>query len=270
MKNSLIYLLCNSEPDVKKNWGTVLRAGAPLHVHVRDNGSTDGSVALFEQSGIPIHKNPTNVGFTKGINQSIQAIMDREWEFVFILNPDVSCPDHWLVKMLAELTSRPNVGIVGARIVNALGNVEHTGGIVGKPELLYWPMEFDVRDGWSVLGRTAVCPTRFRHRTTDCKQAETVPWVTFAAVGLRRKMIEQIGLLDETYVNYSSDSEYCMRAWQNGWGVLYQPVTFTHEGGASVKRLDSVVHRQCISDLRTFSRVEETYSGCTHFTPDGP
>lgn len=258
MRNALIYLTYNSEANLRRNWAPLLQVQHPLSCYVLDNASTDGGPTLLEKAGVTVHRNTENVYYTRAINQALRAIWDQDWEWVFIVNPDVTCPAQWDALMVDQLTPYSDVGIVGARLVNSVGSVVHAGGMVAEPQTLFWNSHFDLRDTWGCVQREAVTTTQFRHRVTDSKTVEKSAWVTFAAVALRKKLLEQIGLLDETWVLYCSDAQLCMRAWAAGWQVIYNGgVTFEHEGSASVKQAGSIVHEVAKDDLRRFSLTEE-------------
>jgi serine acetyltransferase len=67
--------------------------------------------------------------------------------------------------------------------------------------------------------------------TSEPTEAE---WVAFAAVLIRREVIEKIGLLDDGYFMYFEDVDYCQRARQAGFKVLYVPEPrVAHIAGAS-------------------------------------
>jgi hypothetical protein len=48
-------------------------------------------------------------------------------------------------------------------------------------------------------------------------------WTSFACALVRREVFEKIGLLDEGFYLYFDDPDYCRRAREEGWGVLYCP-----------------------------------------------
>jgi len=258
MQNALLYLLYNSETQIRRNWSSLLQVKHPLTMRVIDNASTDGGAALLEQAGAIVHRNPVNTYFTRAINDGLRSLMDKDWDWCFIVNPDIECPVGWDALMVDQLTACEDVGIVGARLVNYYGSVVHAGGLVAEPQVLFWTSHFPLRETWGTLQQEAVCVTHFRHRLVECKAVVPCAWVTFGAVALRRKMLEQIGLLDETWVLYRSDAELCMRAWAAGWKVMYNgAVTFRHEDGANVRKAGSAVHEVAKNDLRRFSLTEE-------------
>ncbi len=74
--------------------------------------------------------------------------------------------------------------------------------------------------------------------------------VTGACMYVRRELIERIGLLDERYAMAYEDVDWCLRAWQAGFGVVYFPaaqlihhesVTRGTESGRARARLPAAV-----------------------------
>jgi len=57
----------------------------------------------------------------------------------------------------------------------------------------------------------------------DHAEVREVDWVSGAAMLIRRELYEQIGPLDEEFFWGSEDVDYCWRAHQAGWRVLYTP-----------------------------------------------
>lgn len=270
MHNALVVLTYNSKRNIAANWASYLQTKYPTTTFVIDNASTDGTVGLFQQAGIPVHVYPTNVGFSAGINIGLRKALEIEdLEWVFICNPDVQLHPEW-DSIVDCLTLHNHCGIVGARLVNHLGHVTHTGGMIGSPKLMYWPLAYQLGDGYEVVQQEAVCETRFQHCLQDTeKEPHEVPWVTFAFVALRAKMLREIGLIDETYFLMCSDAELCRRAVSAGWQVWMNPsVTFEHEGSASIKQAGSEIQQKALADFRRFARWEADNFGRDHRTPD--
>jgi GT2 family glycosyltransferase len=58
--------------------------------------------------------------------------------------------------------------------------------------------------------------------------------VTGAYFLVRRKVIDDIGFLDEKFFMYVEELEYCFRAKKKGWQVFYTPASkIIHLGGQS-------------------------------------
>ena len=115
---------------------------------------------------------------------------------------------------------------------------------------------------YEVIEQAVVAPTRMVHRIgfrEDWIRIEQVDWVTFAAVGIRKAAVEAIGLLDESYFLYCSDSEYCLRVHEAGGDVWYNgEITLEHLHGKSVEKADREVVEAGLNDMwRFFEEVEQ-------------
>jgi len=267
-KIGLALLTYNSARQLTHSWSSYLQTTYPLNICVVDNASTDNTVPMLREAGVPVHVNEQNTGYSAGMNQCLQMLLDAGVDWLAVVNPDVILSANWDEAILSPFTSQDRVGIIGTRLVSPSGGILHTGGTITKPSLVYWPTRYQLGDNWGIVQQDAVCVTRFRHRTQDCKDIERVPWVTFACVMLRASMLREIGLLDTLYFLYSSDAELCMRANEARWEIWYNPVTFVHEGSASVREAGSDIQQRAIADLQQFALREGDYLGSPHWSPD--
>ena len=83
-----------------------------------------------------------------------------------------------------------------------------------------------------------------------------IDWMQGSALMLRREVYEQIGGLDEGYVMYSEEVDWCKRAKNAGWRVVYLGnASIIHHGGKSSEQVvaHSHVHFQQ-SKLRYFRK----------------
>jgi GT2 family glycosyltransferase len=71
-----------------------------------------------------------------------------------------------------------------------------------------------------------------------------VDWVSGACMALRRRILDEIGGLDERFFMYFEDADLCRRAREAGWSVFYLPtVRVHHEAGGSSKSRPKAVWR---------------------------
>ncbi len=137
-------------------------------------------------------------------------------DVLIFLNDDVTpISEDWLEHLLAHV-QRPEVGVVGAKLVYHSGPIQHAGIVVG------------MMDGAGHAGRGLF-------------QSDLWPWlnltrnvsaVTGACMGLRRTVFEELGGFDPRYpVNYN-DVDLCLRARQAGFEVIVEPhVLLRHDEG---------------------------------------
>jgi GT2 family glycosyltransferase len=79
--------------------------------------------------------------------------------------------------------------------------------------------------------------------------------VAFWCALIRREVLDAVGLLDERYIHYASDNEYCARARRAGWQVVrVSAVQLVHTLRGSGKRTEWWKHDQAI-----WSRVKREW-----------
>jgi N-acetylglucosaminyl-diphospho-decaprenol L-rhamnosyltransferase len=69
-----------------------------------------------------------------------------------------------------------------------------------------------------------------------------VDWVSGTCMAVRRRILEEIGPLDERFFMYFEDADLCRRAREAGWLVYYLPQieVFHHSGASSRNRARAI------------------------------
>lgn len=261
---SLIYLTYNSEKDVPFLPELIEAAGEDLTLYALENASTDGTwealLGLGVKYCIPVGM---NLGFTGGINLGLKQVR-AEW--AIIANPDVRVSDGpWLPPLLDV---PDDVGIVGARLVN--GQVVMGGGCVSEAPAMVRRNAWHDVPGGRILSEDCIGRSRMSQilgGPGDFTEKRYVPWVAFALVALRMKMVHEIGLLDEQYWHFYSDNEYCLRALICGWQVMFNPVTFIHPGGSTMMNAPDEIAQRARDDIKLWCRREPEYIAKLPVTP---
>lgn len=105
-----------------------------------------------------------------------------------------------------------------------------------------------------------------RHLMTDFDHNSTieVEWLLGACMLIRKKAMDEIGMMDQRIFLYFGDYEWCDRAWANGWRVVYyhdvQHIMHYHKRQSHTKRftiqqLFSYLTRVHIKDWMTYLRI---------------
>jgi hypothetical protein len=75
-----------------------------------------------------------------------------------------------------------------------------------------------------------------------------VDWVSGACLLVRRRVAEQVGLLDERFFLYTEDVDFCANVRRGGWKILFSPeAEIVHLRGrsrATVPRQASAAYRR--------------------------
>jgi len=239
---SIIIPTYNSAAWLRPTLEAVLAQDYPdFEVVLIENASADASLAIaesFADARLRIIRNAVNRGFSGGNNDGVRA---SRGEIVFLVNADAIMDPGSLREVARAFAERPDVGILGAKLVYSDGEtLQHCGGTVGFP---------------------AHC-TLFGHGEKDTGQWDEVREVEFvvgAAMALRRSLWDRLGGFDEDFnPAYYEDTDLCLRCRQLGHKVLYWPrLRLIHVGYASFKTTDLGFQR-----LHHRNRVWFTFKDC--------
>lgn len=182
---------------------------------VVDNASSDGSAEAIRSSfskeitsgKIILFDNKENLGFAGGNNLGMKYAFEHRADYLLLLNNDTVVDRDLLKNMIPFCESDAKIGIAG-------------------PKIYYQETPDQV---WFVGGEINLYKGLSRHigiRQKDTGQFDTVmecDYITGCAMLIKRIVVEKTGYLDTIYPMYSEDSDYCMRARQNGFKMMYLP-----------------------------------------------
>ncbi len=226
--------------------------GPCAEVIVVDSASTDGTPAMIAERfpWVCLLAQAENVGFTHGNNLALTRARGRH---LLLLNPDTVVHDDALPALVAYLDAHPQVGIAGPRVLNADGTTQSTRRRFPTPLTAFF--ESTWLQGYAP------------HRLLDHFYVADLPddgiyevdWVQGCALIARRAVYEQIGGLDEGYVMFSEELDWCRRAKAAGWRVAYVGTAcITHYGGQSTAQVETRKH---IHFQQSKLRYFRTYHG---------
>ena len=172
-------------------------------VVVVDNGSTDGTVEWLEKlDWITLIKNSVNLGFSRGCNIGMAACGPDE-DVVLMNNDVIVVHPAWLRDLQRVAYSDPKAGVVGTRLIDGHGRINHLGSYMPPLTLR----------GHQMGGREMDINQCITDRAVEC--------VVFAQAYVRRECLDAVGRLDEDLFAYFEDTDYCFRALRAGFKVLY-------------------------------------------------
>ncbi len=206
--------------------------GIKFEVILVDNGSTDGSIEMLKEEfpQVKLIENRQNLGFARANNQ---AIKKSKGKYLLLFNPDSVFRANSLDKMIKFMDDHPEIGILGCKILNADFTIQPSNSSFPNlfTELLRafqlkrmipsvkWRKKIGQK--W---GRLSGLTLREYFRVYwDSERVREVDWVTGACLLVRRRAIEDVGLLDENFFMYYEDADWCYRMRQKGWKVFYYP-----------------------------------------------
>lgn len=240
LKLSVIIVNYNVKYYLDQCIRSVLRAFVLMHtpaeIIVVDNHSADGSVDYLEKRYpqmlypmVRFVRSAHNLGFARANNI---AIRQSRGEYVLLLNPDTIVGEDTLKASVDFMDAHEDAGAVGVRMLGAQGRraMESRRGLP-TPMVSFFKM----------LG---FCNRWPHHRLFGKYYMGYLPWdepcqievVSGAYCMLRRKALDEVGLLDEDFFMYGEDIDLSYRVLKGGYHNYYLPVDILHYKGESTQK----------------------------------
>jgi len=178
---------------------------------VVDNGSTDGSAGWLKGrwgDGVRLVELPSNRGFAGGNNAGIRLARGR---FVILLNNDTTVDPGWLSSLHEAAIRHPESGMFTPKILNHYrrDEIDNTGHVIYLDGLARGRHRLEKNDGRFDEEGEALYPS-------GC------------AGVYRKEMLDEIGLLDESFFAYGEDVDLGLRARWAGWTCFYVPAAVVY------------------------------------------
>jgi N-acetylglucosaminyl-diphospho-decaprenol L-rhamnosyltransferase len=232
LRVAAVIVTYNSADVIGDCLRSLTEQGMPLAaVVVADNASRDTTRDIardFADIPVRVVELERNAGYAAGLNAGIAALDLTRLDAVLVLNADCRVLPGAL-SVLASALGESGRGIIVPRLVQPDGFMQRTlrraptvGRALGEALL---PGELAGRLG--PLGEVVTDPQVYE------RPGETA-WATGAAMLLSVSALREIGPWDESFLLYSEETDYCLRAADKGWRTWYEPAAiFEHIGGAS-------------------------------------
>jgi len=182
-----------------------------LEVIVADNGSTDGSLALLARDypDVKVVALAENRGYAGGVNAGFRVAAGQ---ILVAFNNDAEADRHWIEELVAALDRHPEAGMATSRVrlfdrrdhLHTAGDYYRLDGIPGN------------RGVWQPDG-------------PDYDEERWVFGAAGVAAAYRRAMLDEIGLLDESFVSYLEDIDLSWRAQLAGYRCIYAPRAIVYQ-----------------------------------------
>jgi len=201
-------------------------------VFVVDNNSVDGSVELIRSRfpEVQLIANTDNPGFSKANNQAIRI---SRGEYVLLLNPDTVVEEDTFTKTVRFMDTHPEAGGLGVYMVDGKGNFlpESKRGLP-TPEVAFYKIF-----GFSALFKSSKRFGKYHLTYLSRDSIHDVDVLSGAFMLMRKKTLDEVGLLDEAFFMYGEDIDLSYRIQKGGYRNYYFPETrIIHYKGESTKK----------------------------------
>ncbi len=265
MKVSAIVLCYNSARYIEhcvRSLHEALASFSPSEVFVVENGSQDGSADILErlEAEMPgflrVIYLPENTGTTVSRNAALRRAAGKH---LLVLDSDATANAQAVQALIGVLEADPRCGIAVPRVVYPDGRLQiSTDSFPTIPHKLrrflsLRAMEERVNADELVRG--------------DVDYAISAVWL------MRRELLDTVGYLDERIFYSPEDVDYCLRVWQAGYRIVYEPsVSVVHDAQEISRgwRLNRFTlrhglglmyyfakHRYCLGLDRVYRRIRE-------------
>lgn len=200
-----------------------LHTEVPSEVIVVDNASTDETRELLDRlGGVTVVRNSGNLGFTVAANIGAKA---ARGELLLFLNNDAELVPGSIGHLVDTARRTSAIGAVGGKLVFPDGRLQEAGSIIWSDGSC---------DAYGRGGDPAAPEFNFERQVDFCSGALLLT---------PRAVFEGLGGFDERYQPaYYEDADYCVRLWEGGLRVVYQPkaVAIHHEFGSAASSQASI------------------------------
>jgi GT2 family glycosyltransferase len=174
--------------------------------------------------------NKENVGFSRANNQALRI---AKGEYCLLLNPDTVVEEDTFKKVIDFMDTHPDAGGLGVYMIDGKGNFlpESKRGLP-TPSVAFY----------KIFGLSALFPKskifgKYHLGYLDKDKIHEVEILSGAFMLLRKKVLDEIGLLDEDFFMYGEDIDLSYRIIKAGYKNYYYPEThIIHYKGESTKK----------------------------------
>ncbi|MEV4579473.1 glycosyltransferase family 2 protein [Nonomuraea jabiensis] len=220
-------------------------------VVVADNASKDDSLRIAEKAaGLPMRPVQVgrNAGYAAAINAGIAALDLHELDAIFVMNPDCRLRPGSLA-VLSQALGRPGTGIAVPRLISTEGVLHHS---LRRTPAVRRALAEALLGGHlagrvGALGEMIVDPGRY-------ERPGPADWATGAAMLISVAAHDQVGPWDESFLLYSEETEYALRAADAGWSLWYEPAAVVEHIGGEAKTSPMLAALLTVNRVRLFRR----------------
>lgn len=205
--------------------------GIDGEIVVVDNQSQDDTVPYVKAHypQVRVIESGGNIGFASANNIGIRQ---SESEYVLLLNPDTVVAVNTLHEVLHFMESHENVGAAGVQMLNADGT-KAMESRRGRPTPL---VSFYKMCGLADLFPRSRTFARYYMSWLSWNEPAEIEVISGAFFFIRRKALDEIGLLDEDFFMYGEDIDLSCRLLNAGWHNCYLPCRIIHYKGGSTDK----------------------------------
>lgn len=194
---------------------SIERAIFPVVVNNESGGDDAARLRHALGPAVPILETSANLGYGAGNNVGIRHALERDADYLWILNPDTEVEPATLQLMMATMNARPDAGVVGS--LNLVGG--------SSPSVIQFAgghIDWDAGAVTTSIGQGQPLTSR------SVREPYDVDYVAGTSMLVRRGLFEDVGLIPEQYFLYFEETDFQVRAALKGWTSVMSPLARVH------------------------------------------
>lgn len=211
LKIAIIILVYNGRnylPSLLSSLNRQKNNNLKVEIIIVDNNSSDDSIKYIEDNfpEIRIINNERNLGFAEGNNIGIKYALDKEFDFVGLLNQDIIVDENWLEPLIDRLKSSDKIAAV-------------------QPKIMHWPEKEKINSYGNILHYLGFGFTSFNgEREEEVKSyPRVINYASGAAVIFKSNALRKVGLFDKSFFMYHEDTDLSLRMKLSGFQIEFVP-----------------------------------------------
>ena len=229
MQLSIVIVNWNSKNYVRDCLKNIELTKGKLQIQtiVVDGASFDGCDQMIasEFPSTNFVQSLENKGFGHANNLGVEH---ARASLLLLLNPDTIVHSGAIKSLFSTLTSRSNVGLVGAKLLNTDGTLQRSS-VLADPTPLNQALSSDLLH--KHLPRSSLWKT---HKAYSTGSPTSVDSVSGACMATYTDLFRKVSGFSPEFFMYSEDLDLCYKIRQEGKEVFYDPnAIITHHGGGS-------------------------------------
>ena len=221
--------------------------GATLAKRLAEENRNEASNASFV-----IIRNEQNFGYPEGNNIGMCYALKASADYVLLLNNDTVVDKHFLTELVRAADNEASIGVVGPKICfcDAPNAIQSAGARI---------------DFWRgrAIGNTGKTDEEIERFAVD--KLLPADFVSGSCFLIKRKVIEDVGMLDPTYFCYGEDIDWCLRISRAGYRIVCDlNAKIWHKSNVSTSKVkrcaEYYFHRNWVINARKYARIPQFIS----------
>jgi len=193
-----------------------------FRVVIIDNGSEDDSADIIKNYILTIEQNERfelikskeNLGFSGGNNVGIQYALNNGADYILLLNNDTIVENDFIDHLICVYSEKTGISIGKILYLSDKSRIWYAGGSINNK-------------------LASVKHYNFNKKDQHDKQIMNVTFATGCCMLISKKIITEIGFLDESYFLYWEDTDYSFRVINAGYKIIYNPSAIVYHNVSS-------------------------------------